>query len=562
MPTTIGISRDSYTVALICALPVEMAATVAVLDEMHEEVQPKRDHQIDYVLGRIGVQNVVISCPIGLAYLEEPGTILASKIRSQFPSIRSALMVGVGGSVPKTEPDVGLGDVVVNTLPGDFQVARRLPDPQVIQDAIFRVNAKHLLGDRTFQGYLSLINRKSPILAPRFARPSQDDCLYITDYNHCDGAFAIHDGQKFETVSGHGPLNANAPLIRYVSAPSLTQVIDDSRLFRSSSSGKGELDLKDSLPSVLIQGIADYSDSHKNRAWQEYAAATAAAYAKELLLTMNGPATRTGLLDDAYESASNHSDTESIFSEASIPSSQSSSVELAFIAVTQLAGLLLNDHVLKPLYSRAISTVGLAGFQNELVRFIRNYGRDLHKDASNFEQRQAAGFIHHSATRIAVYMRRALVHDTAELVLEQELDMRHAARIDDWLRSQQESPGHQSKDTDEVPNTVDDLLEDGELDDLPSYEQGSYSNLDKIKEFMVSTQAILNLRHEVRTWVEANDRDHVAECPAVPEDGSTLVNSTNNTLMKAPSLWTRTRDIVYPPPAGYVRLHYPCVSHP
>lgn len=32
-----------------------------------------------------------------------------------------------------------------------------------------------------------------------------------------------------------------------------------------------------------IRGICDYSDSHKNKDWQGYAAATAAAYARELL---------------------------------------------------------------------------------------------------------------------------------------------------------------------------------------------------------------------------------------------------------------------------------------
>ena len=39
----------------------------------------------------------------------------------------------------------------------------------------------------------------------------------------------------------------------------------------------------DSFPCLVIRGICDYADSHKNRTWQPYAAATAAAYAKELL---------------------------------------------------------------------------------------------------------------------------------------------------------------------------------------------------------------------------------------------------------------------------------------
>jgi hypothetical protein len=38
-----------------------------------------------------------------------------------------------------------------------------------------------------------------------------------------------------------------------------------------------------SFPCLVIRGICDYADSHKNKAWQPYAAGTAAAYAKELL---------------------------------------------------------------------------------------------------------------------------------------------------------------------------------------------------------------------------------------------------------------------------------------
>lgn len=39
----------------------------------------------------------------------------------------------------------------------------------------------------------------------------------------------------------------------------------------------------DNLPSVVIKGVCDYGDSHKNKAWQAYAAATAAACMKAFL---------------------------------------------------------------------------------------------------------------------------------------------------------------------------------------------------------------------------------------------------------------------------------------
>jgi hypothetical protein len=41
--------------------------------------------------------------------------------------------------------------------------------------------------------------------------------------------------------------------------------------------------MMDNLQCLPIRGICDYSDSHKNKEWQNYAAATAAAYARELL---------------------------------------------------------------------------------------------------------------------------------------------------------------------------------------------------------------------------------------------------------------------------------------
>jgi len=41
--------------------------------------------------------------------------------------------------------------------------------------------------------------------------------------------------------------------------------------------------LMNSFPCLVIRGICDYADSHKNKKWQAYAAGTAAACAKEVL---------------------------------------------------------------------------------------------------------------------------------------------------------------------------------------------------------------------------------------------------------------------------------------
>lgn len=41
--------------------------------------------------------------------------------------------------------------------------------------------------------------------------------------------------------------------------------------------------LMNRLPCLIVRGICDYSDSHKTKEWQGFAAMMAAAYAKEVL---------------------------------------------------------------------------------------------------------------------------------------------------------------------------------------------------------------------------------------------------------------------------------------
>jgi nucleoside phosphorylase len=41
--------------------------------------------------------------------------------------------------------------------------------------------------------------------------------------------------------------------------------------------------LMNDFPCLVVRGICDYSDSHKNKVWQAYAALAAAMYTKDLL---------------------------------------------------------------------------------------------------------------------------------------------------------------------------------------------------------------------------------------------------------------------------------------
>ena len=43
----------------------------------------------------------------------------------------------------------------------------------------------------------------------------------------------------------------------------------------------------DVLPTIIVKGICDYADSHKNKGWQKFAAARAATCAKVLIEEWN-----------------------------------------------------------------------------------------------------------------------------------------------------------------------------------------------------------------------------------------------------------------------------------
>jgi nucleoside phosphorylase len=56
------LSRQSYTVGIICALDVEKAAVEATLDEEHNRVRKMAGDDNMYSFGRIGAHNVVVAC--------------------------------------------------------------------------------------------------------------------------------------------------------------------------------------------------------------------------------------------------------------------------------------------------------------------------------------------------------------------------------------------------------------------------------------------------------------------------------------------------------------------
>ena len=74
-----SLRHHDYTVAWVCALPLEMAAAKSMLDEIHSDLPTNSNDQNTYVLGRIRTHNVVIAClPSGVYGATSAATVAKS----------------------------------------------------------------------------------------------------------------------------------------------------------------------------------------------------------------------------------------------------------------------------------------------------------------------------------------------------------------------------------------------------------------------------------------------------------------------------------------------------
>ncbi|KAL7955617.1 hypothetical protein V8C34DRAFT_237569 [Trichoderma compactum] len=297
----VTLQNGSYTIAWICALPIEMAAANAMLDGIHPSLPSNAKDSNSYILGNIGRHNIVLACLPANHYGTNSAAVVANNLIRTFPSICVGLMVGIGGGVSGSV-DVRLGDIVVgyNVVQHDLgkviqgsRVHRTgIPKspPSNLLAAVSKLRAIHESKPSKVPGFLQQMIIKHPKMTKYTYPSSTQDRLFLATYPHSP-EMATCDGCDMSMLIYRVPRMDNHPVIHYGSVASGNQVMKDaiSRdeiaeelnaiCFEMEAAG-----LVDALPCLVIRGICDYSDSHKNKQWQEYAAATAAAYAKELLI--------------------------------------------------------------------------------------------------------------------------------------------------------------------------------------------------------------------------------------------------------------------------------------
>ena len=265
----------------------------------------------------MGKHNIVIASLAAGVYGTTSAATTASSLLSSLPEIRIGLLVGIGGGIarPDDGTDIRLGDIVVSQPDGaaggvvQYDLARAKPNnarerkdflnmpPPVLLHALAALKAEHNVAGSKVPDLLEEMWEANPRMvkstqsAPGFVHQGfESDRLFHASYDHaggrdcrdCDADEEVHRDARDSTDPEvhYGIIASGNTLVK--DATTRDQLVEyigeDCLCVEMEAAG-----LMNHFPCLVIRGVSDYADSHKNDRWQCYASATAAAFGKELL---------------------------------------------------------------------------------------------------------------------------------------------------------------------------------------------------------------------------------------------------------------------------------------
>ncbi|KAK2041576.1 pfs domain-containing protein [Colletotrichum somersetense] len=299
-------THEEYTIAVVCAMSFEMSAVRFMLDREHPRLRAKDGDPNMYVLGELSGHNVVLACLPGQQGKGAAATV-ATNLDRTFPRIKWRFLVGIAGGVPSNKHDIRLGDVVVSMPEGQyggvvqydlgkdtdagFVVKGMLwPPPSLLRSAVEVMRSDHLVSDNKIEEFVATMLQKGPRLAA-YRRPSDEpDVLFSEDYTHNPSSASCARCDRSKTEE-RAPRQPEGSVIHYGLIASGDSVLKSSAKRSAAVRSLGDVlcfemeaaGIMTEFSCIVIRGISDYADSHKNDAWHYFAAAAAAACTKELL---------------------------------------------------------------------------------------------------------------------------------------------------------------------------------------------------------------------------------------------------------------------------------------
>lgn len=328
--------REDFEIAIICALPLEYDAVFLLFDELWDRDILKLEAGVlnRYTTGRIGDHDVV------LAHLSHMGKAspasTAASMRSSYGALRLIILAGICGGVPRNgEDDIFLGDVVISSSVIQYDFGRHYPDGFMRKNTYednLRNHDKNIgnlltkfdtnIGQEKLHeraaSFLQELQERALKHREKYTYPGTDkDKLFESSYRHmhrkletcicsschgrrdpvCDEALASScddlgcDEEYLErSRTNKGQDEAQGPAIHIGAVASGDTVLksgeDRDRIAKKEGVIAFEMEgarAWEDLPCIVVKGICDYADCHKNKLWQDFAAATAASVSKAIL---------------------------------------------------------------------------------------------------------------------------------------------------------------------------------------------------------------------------------------------------------------------------------------
>lgn len=341
------IHRHNMEIAIMCALPLEVDAVTYIFDELWDtssNLGRAIGDSNSYFGGRIGNFNVILT---QLPHIGKASAAsVAASMRSSFPNLKLALLVGICGGIPEgSKREMLLGDVVISKTIVQYDFGRRYSNrflkkstitdgtghpSKVIKSLVATFETDWMI-DRLEGGthhHLQQLQTKvdNTKRSGKYEYPGvSKDRLFQSTYRHkyqtcscgedtddgcsscmqamllscqevgCSDEFLVPRPRLEEIMVAERLDDSDnrtkwRPALHVGAVGSGDSVIKSARDREELWKNEGVIALEmegagiwNEMPCIVVKGVSDYADSHKDKAWQNFAAATAASAAKAII---------------------------------------------------------------------------------------------------------------------------------------------------------------------------------------------------------------------------------------------------------------------------------------
>ncbi|CAI7589640.1 unnamed protein product [Penicillium glandicola] len=264
---------EECTIVWLCPLKVELRAAIAMLDRVSEDIPIRaRGQHVVYTIGEVGLHKIAV-----VGYYQEQGLAasgsIAAEVIRDLPSLQFGLLVGIAGGIPSSSNDIQLGDVAVpvpeGSRPGIVGYDLGKAGEDVQYELKHWQNSTHPL----LRSVINIIRARNDSRIWRHLRVLEDSPEFRRPVTASQ--YRVQPQVHYATI-----LSGNTVIKSQSKRDQLRDMYGGIAVEMEAAG------IMTRLPVAVIRGIGDFADSSKNSAWQSYAAITAAAYARELLLCL------------------------------------------------------------------------------------------------------------------------------------------------------------------------------------------------------------------------------------------------------------------------------------